>query len=98
MKTFKDEIVEISKEASTPDTHDYDILMHNLERRIRNAAKKGEFFSIIDKKSRSLYRDGSNSVRKSAIKAAMTKATDELINMGFDVLVNDDGYMKICWE
>ena len=98
MKTFKQEMVKISTEASTPDNHDYEILMHNLERRIRNAAKKGKFFSIVDKKSRSLYRDGSNSVRKSAIEATMSKVIDELISMGFDVRINDDDYMRICWE
>ena len=98
MSTFKDEIVEISKEASTPDPHDYDILMHNLQRRIRNAAKRGEFFSVIDTLSRSLYRDGSNSVRGSAIRETMKKVTDELVSMGFHVEVTANNSMRIHWK
>ena len=98
MRNFKDEIVEISKEASTPDTQDYELLMENVQRRIRNAAKKGRFFSAIDKTSRSLYRDGPNSVRSSAIRATMKKVTDDLVGMGFRVEFTEDDFLRIYWE
>jgi hypothetical protein len=72
--------------------------MYNVQRRIRNAAKKGKFISVIDRASRSLYRDGPNSVRSSAIQATMKKVTDDLVRMGFRVEFTEDDYLRIYWE